>query len=400
MIVSGTRASDERGDEHSKSHHDGNEAHRPGVTLVFGDEEEHDETEADGEQEDAGHEQAARHAKLRIVGGVQGFQLGPQVRDGRQVLRIDATLERRDALPLQELDLPLPPDGPNDRDREPAHHAEDRQEQQEHLEIAHVELPSCAASGRPTPPPSRSRSWHLGRGDVAGGFQADAAHSDGPRRVRAGGALLHSAGRVKPDRVLESSNSTMSPPAPRARDENPGADERRWIELARGGDESAFAALVTRHQDRVCALVRRILRSAPDAEEAAQDAFVRAWKALPHFRGDAAFSTWLHRIAVRSAFDRLDRMRTQKRREADLDAARAVASEASELGDAFARRRLEIAIARLPDLQRAAIALFYLQDYSVADVASILGQNENTVKTHLHRARAALRRDWQEEPCS
>src|SRR4051812_20180015 len=82
-------------------------------------------------------------------------------------------------------------------------------------------------------------------------------------------------------------------------------DEAEWIRQAREGDERAFARLVDRHRDRAFALASRMLRSPAEAEEAAQDAFVRVWRALPRFRGEAAFSTWLHRIVVRCALDRL-----------------------------------------------------------------------------------------------
>ena len=75
------------------------------------------------------------------------------------------------------------------------------------------------------------------------------------------------------------------------------------MESAKGGNTDAFRRLVDRYRDRILSLAARITRDSGAAEEIAQDAFVRAWRALPHFRGDSRFSTWLYRIALRRALD-------------------------------------------------------------------------------------------------
>src|SRR5262245_66192773 len=98
------------------------------------------------------------------------------------------------------------------------------------------------------------------------------------------------------------------------------APESEWIERARRGDPEAFRALVDLHRDRAYTRALRIVRAPADAEEVAQDAFVRVWRALKHFRGEAAFTTWLHRIVVRLAIDRAARLRGRKQREASLEA--------------------------------------------------------------------------------
>jgi RNA polymerase sigma-70 factor (ECF subfamily) len=169
------------------------------------------------------------------------------------------------------------------------------------------------------------------------------------------------------------------------------------VARAQRGDHEAFRELVERHRDRIYGLVLRIVRRADDAEEVAQDAFVRAWRALPHFRGDAAFATWLHRIAVRLAADRAATLGRRRGREAPLDDAGAVVGESREdprpHHDA---RRMETLMERLTVAQRAVVTLYYYQDRSVEDVARLLSMPENTVKTHLSRARGVLRKGWVE----
>lgn len=183
--------------------------------------------------------------------------------------------------------------------------------------------------------------------------------------------------------------------APAARD----PEERAWIERAAAGDDAAFRALVDRHRDRAFALALRIVRSRDDAAEVAQDAFVRAWRALPGFRGDAAFGTWLHRIVARVAFDRARMLSRRRAQEVDLETAGEVDSGERPAGVEQRARaaKLERLIGGLTEAQRAAVTLFYHHDRSVEEVARILGMPENTVKTHLSRARAALRAGWTED---
>jgi RNA polymerase sigma-70 factor (ECF subfamily) len=174
--------------------------------------------------------------------------------------------------------------------------------------------------------------------------------------------------------------------------------EKEWIERARRGETEAFRALVDLHRDRAYGLALRIVRSPADAEEVAQDAFVRVWRALPRFRGDAAFGTWLYRIVVRLAIDRAARLKSQRTREASPEAARAeepTAAPARETGEAEAR--IERLVAEtLTEAQRAVVTLYYYRDHSVEEVARLLAIPENTAKTHLNRARAALRSAWRE----
>lgn len=179
-------------------------------------------------------------------------------------------------------------------------------------------------------------------------------------------------------------------------------DVARLVARAQAGDEAAFRALVEMHQDRAFGLALRIVGRAEDAEEVAQDAFVRAWRALATFRGEAAFGTWLHRIVSRLALDRRARITARARNEepvesppdapADLAGAAGLDGGAGGAGAGGADAvRLDRLLDRLSAQARAAVVLYYYEDRSVAEVAAALAAPEGTVKTLLSRARATLR---------
>jgi RNA polymerase sigma-70 factor (ECF subfamily) len=174
------------------------------------------------------------------------------------------------------------------------------------------------------------------------------------------------------------------------------ADERRLIARAQAGDTAAFRTLVERHQARAHALALRILHSPSDAEEVAQDAFVRVWTALPGFRGESTFATWLYRIVARRAFDRAQVLKNRRSRERPDEQLPEHAAPARD-DDTLRAAKLQELIAGLTPAQRVAVTLYYYEGRSVEEVANVLGMPENTVKTHLLRARAALRVSWTHE---
>jgi RNA polymerase sigma-70 factor (ECF subfamily) len=186
------------------------------------------------------------------------------------------------------------------------------------------------------------------------------------------------------------------PPAPHP-DAARMADERRLIARAQAGDRNAFRALVERHQARAYTLALRIVRSAPDAEEVAQDAFVRVWTALPGFRGESSFATWLYRIVARRAFDRAQVLKNRRVREHAEEKLPEHAAPAAVDDDSLRAALLQRLVTGLTPAQRAAVTLFYYEGRSVEQVAAVLGIPENTAKTHLLRARAALRTAWTHE---
>src|SRR2546425_5399389 len=178
------------------------------------------------------------------------------------------------------------------------------------------------------------------------------------------------------------------------------AEENAWIERARAGDTAAYRRLVERYSEVAYGLALRMLGSPSDAEEVAQDGFLRAWRALPRFRGDSSFSTWLHRIVVRRALDRLVTLKARRARETaleEVDAALIVApAPLGSPAEGGLVRRLERLLASLSGVQRAAVVLYYYEDQSVDEISRALRIPEGTVKIHLHRARSILRAGWLE----
>ena len=186
--------------------------------------------------------------------------------------------------------------------------------------------------------------------------------------------------------------------------------ESDWIRRAQKGDLDAFDALVALHQNRIFNLCKWNLGDDEDAADAAQDVFVRAWKAIARFRGDCALSTWLHRIAINVISDTANKRRRAPTPLSSLTFANKTQSstrtEESELEtpdlsadadpqDAAARhekrRAVQNALAALPRNQRAVVVLFDVQGHSYEDVAAILELPIGTVKSRLSRARLALR---------
>ncbi|MBK1662024.1 sigma-70 family RNA polymerase sigma factor [Paracraurococcus ruber] len=173
------------------------------------------------------------------------------------------------------------------------------------------------------------------------------------------------------------------------------ASDADLMRLAAAGDRAAFGVLVDRHGERALRLALRVLGDAAEAEEVAQDALLRAWRAAPRFDPDRArFTTWLHRIVLNLAIDRArQRDRAPLAGEAALAALAdpAAGPEAAALA-AEERAALAAALAQLPARQRAAIALAYEDGLSGAEAAAALDVSERALEGLLRRARLMLRR--------
>ncbi len=166
--------------------------------------------------------------------------------------------------------------------------------------------------------------------------------------------------------------------------------ESSLVDRAREGDRVAFGELVRRHQDTVHSLAVRLV--GPDlAADVAHEAFIRAWRAVARFRGDAGFGTWIHRITVNTAW-------TLRRRAARHEAAPIEDVHADprptpdeSIGVLDMRRDLKAALAELTDTHRIVVVLRDVEGWSTSEVADSLGITTTAAKVRLHRARRQLR---------
>jgi len=177
-------------------------------------------------------------------------------------------------------------------------------------------------------------------------------------------------------------------------------DERQLVRRAQKGDKVAFETLVQRHQHRVFAVARGILKRQEDVEDIAQQVFVKAYFSLKRFDQRAAFSTWLYKITVNECWDVL---RKRKARplvyEADFSeeqsrqysAPEREASKAPDTSDRMAlREQLEKMLGQLDKRDRAMLVLKEVEGFSVEEIAESMGLNANTVKVRLFRARRRI----------
>lgn len=170
-------------------------------------------------------------------------------------------------------------------------------------------------------------------------------------------------------------------------------DDKALAARAQAGDGGAFAQLVERHQRMVYALALGKTGHPQDAEEVTQTAFLKAWQALPNFRGEAAFSTWLYRLTANAAADLL-RQRRQHLSLDDPDLPPLPAGGAgpeAQVQENDRRRQLWQAVDALPEGLRTPFLLREVEGRTYQEIAQALGLAEGTVKSRLARARARLR---------
>ncbi|RMH41983.1 MAG: sigma-70 family RNA polymerase sigma factor [Deltaproteobacteria bacterium] len=174
-------------------------------------------------------------------------------------------------------------------------------------------------------------------------------------------------------------------PRTRARDgTDPDVD---LIAACRRGDPRALELLYHRYKRRVFGLVTRIAGPG-DAEEVAQEVFVRIYRGLAKFRGDSALSTWIYRLSVNAALSHVTR---RPRPHEPDDALAAVAAPAAPASDPYLRARVERCLQQLPAGYRAVLVLHDVEGLSHEECAEILGCRVGTSKSQLHKARAKMR---------
>jgi len=167
-----------------------------------------------------------------------------------------------------------------------------------------------------------------------------------------------------------------------------GLQERELLRQAADGDARAIRTLYDRYAPRVYAVVRRIAADDDLAQDYAQEAWIRAIRALPTFRGDARFSTWLHRIAVNAALQALRKAEARTKREAPTPDEVPIAPAHK---DSLLQKRLERALDALPEGMRQVLILHDVEGYTHEEIGDALGVTSGTSKSQLFKARAKMR---------
>src|SRR5436190_22919837 len=163
---------------------------------------------------------------------------------------------------------------------------------------------------------------------------------------------------------------------------------RDLVEAARRGDHEAFEVLAAASGDRLYAIARLILRSSDLAEDAVQEALVRAWQQLPSLRDPERFDAWLYRLVVNACADQGRQLRRWPQQVRPMQVDGAVGDDTGSIAD---RDQLERAFTRLKPEQRAVVVLHHHSGFSAAEIARILGIPEGTARSRLHYATEAMR---------
>lgn len=184
-------------------------------------------------------------------------------------------------------------------------------------------------------------------------------------------------------------------------DQQAGPDDAQLIARSLNQDHEAFGQLVDRHASAIVNLAYRMVGDRTEAEDLAQESFLAAFKALPTFRADSKFSTWLYRIAVNKCKDWLRAKRPgQGQYDIDVDEAldhhHHVAEERTPerlLSQQQVAQKLELAIQRLPPLYREAFVLKHVEGLSYEEMETILGVSSDTLKMRVYKGRLQLSRE-------
>jgi len=160
------------------------------------------------------------------------------------------------------------------------------------------------------------------------------------------------------------------------------------LTLAKAGDQTAFAALIRRHQNMVFSVALHMLRSRPAAEDLSQEVFLELYRHLSRLESDAHVVSWLRRVASHRCIDEI--RRRNHRQEFATDTL-PEPGHSPQTRDVFGAERLQAMVAELPENARMVVVLRYQEEMEPTEIASALGMPINTVKSHLRRSIAALR---------
>ena len=167
-------------------------------------------------------------------------------------------------------------------------------------------------------------------------------------------------------------------------------DEKQIIKQVQLGDHQAFSQLVDRHKNMVYSLVLRMVPNTEDAEEVAQDSFIKAYKAIKQFKGKSKFSTWLYKIAY---FTAINHLRKNKALTSEIDFEKIENTDDSALDDLNLQDQkayIDQAMAYLKPIERQLISLFYLEEFTNKEIGKITGLSQSNIKVSLMRSRKKL----------
>jgi RNA polymerase sigma factor (sigma-70 family) len=171
-------------------------------------------------------------------------------------------------------------------------------------------------------------------------------------------------------------------------------DDQHYIHLVREGDTNAFAVLVNRYKDMVFTLSLKMLKDREEAEEIAQDTFLKIYKSLSKFNGESKFSTWIYKVAFNTC---LDRLKKNKRSQpfAGLDEfteleAISLINVLDSIEERERKQMIQDCLHGLPGEDSFLLTLYYFEEQSVEEIAKIIGINPNNVKIRLYRSRKKL----------
>jgi RNA polymerase sigma factor (sigma-70 family) len=171
-------------------------------------------------------------------------------------------------------------------------------------------------------------------------------------------------------------------------------DDNHYISQVIAGNTASYAVLINRHKDLVFTIAMNITRSREDAEEVAQDAFLKAFQKLAGFRQESSFQTWLYRIAYNEA---ISKIRKNKMKLLDLQEEimgnipeEAIQEDVAGLDEQEQKLVISKILDKLPEIDRVIVTLFYLENHPVTEISEITGLGESNVKVRLHRVRKRI----------
>jgi len=176
----------------------------------------------------------------------------------------------------------------------------------------------------------------------------------------------------------------------------PARDEQHLVLVAKNGSHEAFRVLVERYMKQAYNVAYGFVNDHDDANDIAQESFVRVFQSIGSFRGDSQFGTWLYRIVTNVSLNRVkQRTRKMVREETNPEVMAQIGHNPSTAEDTDVQMHIERALHQLPTLQRAVVILRHIDGLSTKQVSSILKCSEGTIKTHLHRGLKKMRQNLQ-----